>query len=152
MCAIGKKRIIDDEISLIPWFPNEKEALQWYQDPDVCRQCDNIDFLYDAERLNDMYSYLNAHGECYYIRYNEKLVGDVTLQDNGEISIVICHEYQNRHIGRRCIREMCTLAKEKGLREVKAVIYDFNEQSRKMFSSAGFVQAENELFVFELNT
>lgn len=31
----------------------------------------------------------------------------------GEIAIVICKEYQNKHIGRRCVIDMLKLAKEK---------------------------------------
>ena len=30
-------------------------------------------------------------------------MGDVSLRDNAEIAIVVCKEYQNRHIGRKCI-------------------------------------------------
>lgn len=55
-------RIVDDDIRLISYFPNEEVTLKWYQGI---------------------------------------LVGDVSLRNNGEISIVICKEYQNRHIGRK---------------------------------------------------
>ena len=27
-------RIVDEEFSLVPYYPNEKTALPWYQDPD----------------------------------------------------------------------------------------------------------------------
>lgn len=36
-----KKRIVDEEIVLIPYFPNEEETLHWYQDPELCKQVDN---------------------------------------------------------------------------------------------------------------
>ena len=61
-----------------------------------------------------MYDYLSANGECYYIEYNSTLVGDVSLRNDGEIAIVICKAYQNRHIGRRCVQAMLHLAQEKG--------------------------------------
>ncbi len=67
------------------------------------------------------------------IEYEGKLVGDVSLRDNGEIAIVVCKEYQNRHIGRRCVLEMLKLTKEKGMVKVKANIYSFNKQSQTMF-------------------
>lgn len=70
-----------------------------------------------------MYNYLDTHGDCYYIQYEGILVGDVTLQENAELSIVVCKEYQNRHIGRKCIENMVDLAKEKGIDKVKANIY-----------------------------
>ena len=123
-------RIVDEEISLVPYYPNEETALPWYQDPDVCRQVDNIDHVYTSERLNAMYKYLSTHGACYYISYRGVLVGDVSLRNSGELAIVICREYQNRHIGRRCIRAMLDLAREKGMERVTANIYSFNTQSR----------------------
>lgn len=39
-----------------------------------------------------MYNYLYENGECYYIKYNNSLVGDVSLYDINEISIVISKE------------------------------------------------------------
>ena len=144
-------RIVDPEITLIPYYPNSDVTLAWYQDPDVCRQVDNIDHPYSLELLNGMYTYLSTHGECYYIRYRGKLVGDVSLQDNTEISIVICKEYQNRHIGRRCIAEILALAKEKGMREVRAKIYSFNTQSQRMFEAAGFRKTADEWYAFRFD-
>lgn len=147
-----KERTVDSEITLIPYYPNSDVTLAWYQDPDVCRQVDNIDHTYSLDLLNGMYTYLSTHGECYYIRYRDKLVGDVSLQDNAEVSIVVCKEYQNLHIGRRCIAEMLVLAKEKGMREVRANIYSFNTQSQRMFESAGFKKADDEWYFYRLDT
>ena len=85
-------------------------ALPWYQDPDVCCRIDNIDWVYDLDLLNRMYTYLSTHVDCFYIRYWGALVGDVSLRECGEISIVICRAYQNLHIGRGCVKEMVSLA------------------------------------------
>ena len=145
-----EKRVIDQEITLVPYYPCPDITLEWYQDPDVCKQVDNIDYVYTPELLNRMYTYLSEHGECYYIQYQGKLVGDVTLRENAEISIVVCKEYQNLHIGRRCVIDMLKLAREKGLREVKANIYSFNTQSRKMFESVGFQQVSEEWYSYYL--
>jgi hypothetical protein len=71
-----EKRAIDHEITLIPYYPCPDIALEWYQDPDVCKQVDNIDYVYTLELLDRMYTYLSEHGECYYIQYQGKLVGD----------------------------------------------------------------------------
>ncbi len=147
----AKERAVDSEITLIPYYPNSDVTLAWYQDPDVCRQVDNIDHTYSLDLLNGMYSYLSTHGECYYICYCGGLVGDVSLQDNGEVSIVVCKEFQNRHIGRRCIAAMLDLAKEKGLREVRAHIYSFNTQSQRMFEAAGFRKTADEWYSFHLD-
>ena len=141
-----EERIIDGQISLIPYYPNPDVALAWYQDPDVCKQVDDIDHVYTLEMLDRMYSYLSTHGDCYYICYLGDLVGDVCLRDDGESCIVVCKEYQNLHIGRRCIRDMLELAKEKGMKEVKAKIYSFNTQSQRAFEAAGFTRVSEECY------
>ena len=143
------KRIVDEDIVLIPYYPNYEIALEWYQDSELCKQVDNIDHVYTLDRLKSMYDYLSAHGDCYYIEYQNRLIGDVTLYGDA-ISIVICKEYQNRHIGRRCVTDMIKLAKEKGLTQVKAEIYSFNKQSQKMFLDIGFKHLENAWYVLNL--
>ena len=144
------ERIITPELKLIPYYPNPDVALAWYQDPDVCKQVDNRDTPYDAELLHSMYDYLCANGDCYYIEYNGVLVGDVSLRKNAEIAIVVCKEYQNRHIGRRCVAEMLKLAKEKGMPRVIANIYSFNTQSQTMFRSVGFEKTGEEWYACQL--
>lgn len=143
-------RIVDDKIALIPYYPDYDTALKWYQDPQLCKQVDNIDFVYSLDRLKAMYNYLSAHGDCFYIEYDGVLVGDVTLRENEEISIVICKEYQNKHIGRKCVANILELAKEKGMKQVRAEIYSFNEQSRKMFVSLGFEHTEEDWYALTL--
>ena len=143
-------RIIDNDIKLIPYYRNDEASLPWYQDPDVCKQVDNIDYTYDLDTLHRMYDYLSSHGDCYYIEYRGVLVGDVSLRDSGELAIVICKEYQNRHIGWKCVMEMLKLAKEKGYDKVIANIYSFNEQSKSMFRALGFVQTGEEDYELKL--
>ena len=131
-------RVVDNEIKLIPYYRNDSVSLPWYQDLDVCKQVDNRDEPYTPELLHNMYAFLSSHGNCYYIEYLGVLVGDISLRDDGEIAIVVCKEYQNRHIGRRCVTEMLKLAKEIGMTAVRANIYSFSEQSQRMFLSVGF--------------
>lgn len=144
------ERIIDNEIKLIPYYRNDEVSLPWYQDSDVCKQVDNRDEPYDTELLHSMYDYLSTHGSCYYIEYKGVLVGDVSLRDNSEIAIVVCKEYQNQHIGRRCVMDMLKLAKEKGMKKVTANIYSFNTQSRAMFLSVGFERTDDEWYEYKL--
>lgn len=49
-----------------------------------------------------MYRYLSCEGECYYIKYKE-LIGDISLY-HGKIAIVIAKEWQNKHLGRKCVQ------------------------------------------------
>ena len=144
------ERIIDENLKLIPYYRNDEVSLAWYQDPELVKQVDNKDSVYDPEQLHRMYDFLSSHGDCFYIEYCGDLVGDVTLRDDSEIAIVISREYQNRHIGRKCIGEMLKLAREKGMERVKANIYSFNEQSKKMFMAAGFVQTDDEWYEYPI--
>ena len=143
-------RIIDEELTLIPYYPNPEVALAWYQDPQVCKQVDNMDGVYTPEMLSCMYNYLNTHGKLFYIQYRGTLVGDVCLRDNDEVCIVVCKDHQNRQIGRRCIAEMIRLAKEQGLPKIKAHIYTFNTQSQRMFLRCGFTPVGGEWYEFNL--
>lgn len=142
------ERIIDGELRLIPYYRNDAASLPWYQDLTVCKQVDDRDTPYDVELLHRMYDFLSTHGDCYYIEYQGVLVGDVSLRENGEIAIVVCREFQNRHIGRRCVLEMLRLAGEKGMARVRANIYSFNRQSQRMFLSVGFVQTDEEWYEY----
>ena len=145
------ERIVNSEIVLIPYYPNPETALAWYQDPEICKQVDNIDEVYSPERLERMYAFLDSHGSCYYIQYRGALIGDVSLQNSAEISIVISKEYQNQHIGRQCILSMLELAREKGFPEVYASIYPFNTQSQHVFLSLGFQKKDVERYIYKLD-
>ena len=147
---IMNSRIVDGEITLVPYYPNYKTALAWYQDPELCKQVDNRDTVYDLALLKDMYQYLNRHGDLFYIKYKNRLCGDVCLQPSGEVNIVISKPFQNKHIGRRVMKEIIRLAKEKQLSSLHAEIYTFNTQSQKMFQSIGFIKAGDERYVLNL--
>ena len=54
-------RIVDDEITLVRYYPNYKTALAWYQDLDLCKQVNNRDTVYDLGVLKGMYKHLNQH-------------------------------------------------------------------------------------------
>ncbi len=141
---------IDDELVLIKYYDDFEKTLSWYQDKEVCKMVDNCDEVYDLAKLKAMYSYLNSHGECYYIQFIEneavELVGDITLYD-GEIAVVVCKEYQNRKIGKRAVKAMLSRAKQLGLEKVYANIYEFNEKSKALFLSLGFTKISKERYV-----
>lgn len=141
---------IDSELKLVKYYPNYAVALPWYQDPQLCKQVDNRDTVYDLDLLKAMYQYLNQKGDLFYIEYQNNLCGDVCLQDDGEINIVVAKPYQNKHVGRRVIGKIIELAKEKEMRELHAVIYWFNVQSQKMFESAGFRKVAAEKYILDL--
>ena len=146
-----ENRVVDEEIVLVRYYPNYKTALAWYPDPELCKQVDNRDTVYDLDLLKRMYHYLNRHGDLFYIKYKNRLCGDVCLQPDGEVNIVISKPFQNKHIGRRVVNEMIRLAKEKNIRELHAEIYSFNTQSQKMFRSVGFKKVDDEQYVLTLS-
>lgn len=145
-----EKRIIDAELQLVPYYRNYKAALEWYQDLELCKQVDNRDTVYDLALLKAMYKYLNQHGDLFYIKYKNRLCGDVCLQPSGEVNIVIAKPFQNKHIGRRVINEIIKLAKEKDMQELHAEIYSFNTQSQSMFQSIGFEKVDEEQYVLSI--
>lgn len=145
-----EQRIVDEEIKLVKYYPNYATTLEWYQDLELCKQVDNRDSAYDLDLLKAMYRYLNKHGDLFYIKYKNRLCGDVCLQPDGEVNIVVAKEYQNKHIGRRVVCELMKLAGEKDMKELYAVIYSFNTQSQKMFESIGFQKVEEEKYKFIL--
>ena len=97
-----------------------------------------------------MYKYLDKHGDLFYIKYKNRLCGDVCLQSSGEVNIVIARPFQNLHIGRRVMHEIIQLAKEKQISQLRADIYSFNIQSQKMFQSIGFVKVAAEQYALSL--
>lgn len=145
-----KNRIVDEEIKLVRYYSNYATTLEWYQDLELCKQVDNRDTVYDLDLLKGMYKYLNQHGDLFYIKYKNRLCGDVCLQPNGEINIVIAKPFQNKHIGRRVIGEIIRLAKEKNIQELHAEIYSFNTQSQRMFKSIGFNKVDDEQYILVL--
>ena len=145
-----KSRIVDEEIQLVSYYPNYKTTLVWYQDLELCKQVDDRETAYDLDLLKRMYKYLNEHGELFYIKYKNRLCGDVCLQSNGEINIVVAKSFQNKHIGRRVIIEIIKIAKEKNIQELHAEIYSFNKQSQKMFQSIGFKKVDEEQYVLTI--
>lgn len=73
-----KNIVVADDLQLVKYYPRYKQTLEWYQDLDVCKQVDNIDFPYDLARLKAMYNALAKGGECYYIK----------VKDNGKWRLV----------------------------------------------------------------
>lgn len=145
------ERIVDNKISLLPYYENYDQALSRYQDYDLCKQVDNIDYLYDKEMLIRMYEDLSNNGLCYYIKYEDTLIGDVSLTNNNEVCIVISKPFQNMGIGKKVIKEIIKLANEKELTSIKANIYSFNKQSQKAFEALGFRVYKDEWYEFKLD-
>ena len=68
---------IDDSLRLVPYFlaDHHDAALAWYQDVDLVELVDGIRIPYSSEKLNAMYSYLESHGDLFWIEFRERESG-----------------------------------------------------------------------------
>ena len=48
---VRMNRIVDEQITLIPYYRNDDISLLWYQDSEICKQVDNTDQIYDLTKL-----------------------------------------------------------------------------------------------------
>ena len=75
---------IDDTLRLRRYDGQFADALAWYQDRETLLLVDGKTDPYDLGRLEGMYTYLNAHGELYWIELRApdggwRKIGDVTF-------------------------------------------------------------------------
>lgn len=129
---------VDEEIILIPYYPNYGAALTWYQDPALCRQLGNRDGALTLAQLKRRYHAQLTAGRLYYVKYHHRLCGDVSLSAAGELSVVLAPSCQNRHVGRRIVPVLLDMAKDMGLERCFADICETNVQAQRMFAAAGF--------------
>ena len=139
---------IDSSLRLVPYFLADYRdvALTWYQEVDLVELVDGVRSPYSVKKLNAMYSYLEKHGDLFWIEFREKgewlPIGDVTLSLEN-IPIVIGNPtYQHQGLGCKVLKTLIDLARQRGWKELKVQeIYDFNYASRRCFESLGFVES-----------
>ncbi|WP_197034506.1 GNAT family N-acetyltransferase [Streptobacillus canis] len=118
-------------------------ALKWYQDLETVWLVDGDEEIYDEALLEKMYKYLDSVGELYFIEYKIegefKHIGDVIFSKT-EFPIVIGEKgYRGKGIGKKVINTLINRAKEFVYPEIGVEeIYDFNSNSKKLFTSLGF--------------
>ncbi len=118
-------------------------AFPWYQDEETVRLVDGEPCPYDWDRLERMYTFLNAHGELYFIEVRVdglwRPVGDVTFWKDDMPIVIGDSRFRGHGIGRRVVAALVERGRSLGYTELKVgEIYDFNEPSRKCFESVGF--------------
>ena len=139
---------IDDSLRLVPYFlaDHRDVALTWYQDVDLVELVDGVRIPYNVEKLNAMYSYLEEHGDLFWIEFREKgeglPIGDVSLSQENLPIVIGNPTYQHQGLGRKVLKALIDLARQRGWKELKVQeIYDFNHASRRCFESLGFVES-----------
>ena len=118
-------------------------AFGWYQDIETVWLVDGKKERYTKERLDAMYSYLDEHGERYFIEVLEdgayKPIGDVTFWQEDMPIVIGDPRYRGRGIGKKVIAALIERGKQLGYTKLYVdEIYAFNTGSRKCFESVGF--------------
>lgn len=118
-------------------------ALPWYQDEELVWLVDGDRKLYDEALLKKMYTYLNDHGELYWIEVEEngawRPIGDVTFWQEDMPIVIGEAAWRGKGIGRRVIAALVQRGRALGYERLHVEeIYDWNEGSRRCFESVGF--------------
>lgn len=136
---------VSNEIRLRKYDGNYGFAFSWYRDAELVYLVDGDRSPYDMNRLSRMYSYLDAHGELYFIEAKENGVyipiGDVTFWQEDMPIVIGDAKYRGRGIGRRVISCLIDRGRELGFGclDVRE-IYSYNIASQRAFESCGFVR------------
>ena len=122
-------------------------AFSWYQDPELVFLVDGVRRPYDRETLYRMYSYLNEHGELYFIEALENgtwmPVGDVTFSREDMPIVIGVPEYRGRGIGRQVIQALMDRSRQLGYDALGVrEIYDWNDASIRCFTACAFEPVE----------
>lgn len=139
--------IIDDTLRLRKYDGNFDFAWGWYQDKETLLLVDGDTRPFDQKRLEKMYTYLDTHGELYFIEAMQNgtyvPIGDVTFSQQDMPIVIGDKQFRAKGIGRRVIAALVTRAKQLGYSYLLIdEIYDYNIGSRKMFESVGFYSFE----------
>ena len=138
---------IEDDLRLRRYDGTADFALPWYQDEELVYLVDGVKKAYDREHLYDMYTWLDAHGELYFI---EALadgawtpIGDVTFSREDMPIVIGESAYRGRGMGQKAIRTLMDRGRALGYDRLGVrEIYDFNTASIRCFTSCGFVPVE----------
>ena len=134
---------IDDTLRLRKFDSVYDFAMEWYLDGETTYLVDGDPVPYTRYTLDRMYSYLNGHGELYFIEYlsGDEFVpiGDVTFSQDDLPIVIGPKEMRGKGIGRKVILALCERAKQLGFSSMGVKeIYDYNTASIACFESYGF--------------
>ena len=138
---------VDDGLRLRKYDGAHAFALPWYQNEELVYLVDGVRRAYDEETLNRMYTYLNSHGELYWIEVEEngawRPIGDVTFWQEDMPIVIGEAAWRGKGIGRRVIAALVQRGRALGYESLHVEeIYDWNEGSRRCFESVGFRACE----------
>lgn len=123
-------------------------ALAWYQNSETLWLVDGVRTPYDRRRLEQMYAWLEAHGELYWIEQADAsgcftLIGDVTFWQHDMPIVIGEPSARGQGVGRQVVRTLIDRGRRLGYRELYVnEIYAWNTASRRLFEAAGFCAYE----------
>ncbi len=143
----------DGDLRLRPVsLPGDSEvAWAWYQDVETLALSERPGTEpMSRDRVARMYQYLAAHGEFYIIELRDedgagvngswRPIGDVMLAPDTLPIVIGDPSARRRGIGRRVLALLIARARQLGWPTLQAKeIWLYNEGSRRLFQSAGFV-------------
>ena len=95
---------ISDDLRLRRYDGTADFAFSWYQDPELVYLVDGVRKPYDRETLYNMYNYLAARGELYFIEALENgawtPIGDVAFSREDMPIVIGEPAYRGRGVGR----------------------------------------------------
>lgn len=118
-------------------------AFDWYQDIETVWLVDGDRIPYTQDLLTRMYTWLNDHGELYFIEVLEqgmwKPIGDVTFWQEDMPIVIGDPNYRGKGIGKAIIAALIQRGRELDYETLRVEeIYKWNIASQKCFESLGF--------------
>lgn len=122
-------------------------ALPWYQDPETVYLVDGVRAPYTLERLEQMYTYLDSHGELYFIELREgeswRPIGDITFWQTDMPIVIGDPACRGRGIGKQVAGVLVERGRKLGYPTLWiGEIYRWNTASRRCFEALGFKPCE----------
>ncbi len=138
---------ISEDLRLRRYDGTADFAFGWYQDPELVYLVDGVRKPYDRETLYAMYTYLDQHGELYFIEARADgayvPIGDVSFSETDLPIVIGAPEYRGRGVGRQVIRALMDRGRQLGYEALGVrEIYDFNAASVRCFTACGFRPVE----------
>ena len=122
-------------------------ALPWYRDRETVRLVGGKQTQYTEESLAQMYAWLDAHGELYFIEVlaggGYLPIGDVTFWREDMPIVIGDRRFRGKGIGGKVVAALIARGRALGWDRLGvAEIYDHNAASRRCFEKAGFRACE----------
>lgn len=134
---------VGEGLRLRKYDGNHAFALAWYQDGATVYLVDGVKTPYTREKLERMYTYLDRHGELYFIEILEngayRPIGDVTFWQEDMPIVIGDGAYRGKGIGKKVVAALIERGRALGYLTLRVgEIYAYNTASRKCFESLGF--------------